>query len=115
MGEASAKAQKLGANITTLSKVQAGEHTMYVRAEGNKCIGFIKCGVKKLFIRNTKGNIIEMKPICVLDFYVDTKIQRGGYGRKLFDAMLEFEKQPPARLAYDRPSPLLISFLAKHF
>jgi L-amino acid N-acyltransferase YncA len=33
-----------------------------------------------------------MKPVCVLDFYVDNKVQRGGYGKQLFDAMLEYEK-----------------------
>lgn len=59
--------------------------------------------------------MVEMKPLCVLDFYVDHKVQRGGYGKQLFDAMLECEKQPPAKLAYDRPSPKLIGFMAKHF
>jgi alpha-tubulin N-acetyltransferase 1 len=29
--------------------------------------------------------------------------------------MLEYEKQTPARLAYDRPSSKLIAFMAKHF
>lgn len=56
-----------------------------------------------------------MKPVCVLDFYVNEKVQRGGFGKTLFDAMLEYEKQHPAKLAYDRPSPKLIGFLSKHF
>ena len=56
-----------------------------------------------------------MKPLCVLDFYVDHKVQRGGYGKTLFEAMLEHERQVPAKLAYDRPSPKLISFMAKHY
>jgi len=56
-----------------------------------------------------------MNPLCVLDFYVDAKIQRGGFGKLLFDSMLEYEHTVPAKLAYDRPSPLLISFMAKHF
>jgi alpha-tubulin N-acetyltransferase 1 len=29
--------------------------------------------------------------------------------------MLEYEQTVPARLAYDRPSPLLINFMSKHF
>lgn len=29
--------------------------------------------------------------------------------------MLEYEKQHPAKLAYDRPSPKLIGFMSKHF
>jgi alpha-tubulin N-acetyltransferase 1 len=56
-----------------------------------------------------------MQPLCVLDFYVDGKVQRGGWGKILFDAMLEFEKQIPSKLAYDRPSAKLIGFMAKHF
>ena len=57
--------------------------------EKNRCIGFLKVGYKQLFIRNRSGALIEMKPLCVLDFYVDNKVQRGGYGKLLFDAMLE--------------------------
>jgi len=53
--------------------------------------------------------------VCVLDFYVDNSVQRGGYGKLLFDAMLEYQKVGPAKLAYDRPSPKLIAFMAKHF
>ena len=45
-----------------------------MKAEGNKCIGFVKVGYKKLFIRNKSGNIIEMKPLCVLDFYVNERV-----------------------------------------
>ena len=60
--------------ITTLSKMVVSDHVTYVRAEGNKCIGFLKVGKKNLFIRNKQGNITEMKPLCVLDFYVDTNV-----------------------------------------
>jgi len=56
-----------------------------------------------------------MCPICVLDFYVSANVQRGGFGRKIFDRMLQGEKLKPNKLAYDRPSKLLISFLRKHF
>lgn len=56
-----------------------------------------------------------MNPLCVLDFYVSEKVQRGGFGKLLFDAMLEYEKQSPAKLAYDRPSSKLIGFMSKHF
>ena len=51
----------------------------------------------------------------MLDFYVHESIQRGGYGRKLFEKMMEFEKVPARRMAYDRPSPLLLKFLKKHY
>ena len=101
--------------ITTLAKVITNAHTCYFKAEGNKCIGFLKVGTKKLFIRNRNGNLVEMKPMCVLDFYVNEKVQRGGYGKAMFDAMLEHERLPAGKLAYDRPSPKLIPFLSKHF
>jgi len=101
--------------ITTLAKLTANDHTIFFKVEENKCIGFIKVGKKNLFIRNRSGSIIEMKPLCVLDFYVDHKVQRGGYGKVLFEAMLEHERQVPAKLAYDRPSSKLIGFMAKHY
>merc|ERR1719191_2354139 len=53
--------------------------------------------------------------MCVLDFYVSEAVQRGGWGRKIFDAMLAVEGIHPARLAYDRPSEKLLGFLRKHF
>ena len=56
----------------------------------------------------------EMEPCCVLDFYVHESSQRGGWGSLLFDAFLQREDRHPARLAYDRPSPKLVAFMAKH-
>ena len=41
--------------------------------------------------------------------------QRRGIGKQLFDYMIKFEKKNPKELAYDRPSPKLISFLRKYF
>ena len=43
---------------------------------------------EKLFVYNHHGNVHEMEPICVLDFYVHESRQRMGCGRKLFDYML---------------------------
>ena len=68
-----------------------------------------------LFVRTADGALREMRPTCVLDFYVHETCQRGGWGRRLFDAFLEAERVRPAKLAYDRPSPKLIAFLDKHF
>ncbi len=42
-------------------------------------------------MRNRANALVEIKPLCVLDFFVDDKVQRGGYGKLLFDAMLEYE------------------------
>jgi len=57
----------------------------------------------------------EMKPLAVLDFYVDAQVQRGGYGKALFDIMLAYMGSKPALIAYDRPSHKLMGFLGKHF
>lgn len=57
----------------------------------------------------------EMKPLAVLDFYVDVNVQRGGYGKALFDIMLTYMSSKAAMIAYDRPSNKLTGFLAKHF
>lgn len=63
-------------------------------------------------------------PQCVLDFYVCTKLQKQGIGRRIFEYMLEVESKRerynetrlnPARFAYDRPSHKLLSFLKKYY
>ena len=61
------------------------------------------------------GAYQEIKPLCVLDFYVHESCQRSGLGRLLFDTMLSQEFKAPSTLGYDRPSPKLLSFLSKHF
>lgn len=66
-------------------------------------------------MRNRSGDIIELNPLSVLDFYVHESVQRGGHGREIFQYMLEKENIQPKKLAYDRPSPKLIGFLAKHY
>ena len=68
-----------------------------------------------MFIRDAYGAIKEIKPLCVLDFYVHESVQRGGHGRALFDFMMRCENCRPEKLAYDRPSEKLIGFLRKHF
>ena len=79
-------------------------------------IGLLKVGSRKLFIRSENGQIKEIVPLCVLDFYVHESVQRGGQGKALFEEMLCREGNVhPAKLAYDRPSPKLIGFLGKHY
>jgi len=82
----------------------------------NAVIGLIKVGSRKLFIRSENGQIKEITPLCVFDFYVHESVQRGGQGKALFEEMLHKEGDVhPAKLAYDRPSPKLIGFLSKHY
>ena len=59
--------------------------------------------------------MVEVEPLCVLDFYVHESCQRQGYGKRLFDFVVKAEAASPARIAYDRPSPKFVAFLAKHF
>ena len=80
-----------------------------------RIVGGIKVGTKKLFVRTDQGVLAEIEPLCCLDFYVHESAQRKGVGRLLFDHMLEAERVVPGGLAYDRPSPKLIEFLAKHY
>ena len=54
--------------------MMANGHVLFIRSEGNKCIGFIKVGEKKLFVRGRSGDINEIKPLAVLDFYVDSTV-----------------------------------------
>ena len=115
MGEASSKAQGLPSIITSASRMFTSDNRLYLRVEGNKVIGLIKVGKKKLFIRNEMAQMKEITPLCVLDFYVHESIQRGGYGKALFEKMIQVEKQRPEKLGYDRPSDKLIGFLAKHY
>lgn len=117
MGVASQKAQSLPVAITTATKFFGSPNRIYMQIDckQSKVLGFLKTGERKLFIRNDGGNIKEILPICVLDFYVHESCQRGGIGKKLFELMLNREYVTPEKLAYDRPSSKLFSFLAKHY
>ena len=115
MGQASASAQQLGAVITTASKLSSSDHVVYMASNYQSALGFIKVGYKKLFIHTSRGGIIEMFPLCVLDFYVNENCQRQGIGLTLFEHMLKDQGIEPHILAYDRPSPKLLSFLDKHY
>ncbi|TMS18148.1 Alpha-tubulin N-acetyltransferase 1 [Larimichthys crocea] len=65
--------------------------------------------------KDLQGVHIEVEPLCVLDFYIAENLQRHGYGMELFDFMLQHKNLEPVLMAYDRPSPKFLSFLAKHY
>ncbi len=52
-------------------------------------IGLLKVGEKHLYVYDSHGQVHERTPLCLLDFYVHESKQRSGYGKKLFNAMLE--------------------------
>ena len=117
MGAASSKAQNLPTIITSFKamKLNISNQKMYVYSKKNKCFGFLKTGYKKLFVSTEYGDIKEINPLCVLDFYVSESVQRQGIGKMLFDMMLEDSSVNPEKIAYDRPSEKLLKFLSKHF
>lgn len=116
LGEMSAKAQNLGAVITTAGKFLAqSDNKIYFKVIGRRVVGFLKTGYRNLFYTNPIGRIQEIRPLCVLDFYIHESVQRHGYGKELFECMLLEEGILPSKLAIDRPSPKLISFMRKHY
>jgi alpha-tubulin N-acetyltransferase 1 len=54
---------------------------MYIKADKHKVLGFLKTGYKNLFHRDYSGKISEIRPLCVLDFYVHESVQRTGVGK----------------------------------
>ena len=62
-------------------KLFNSDNKLYAKAEGKTVIGILKTGKRNLFIRNDFGTIKEIKPVCLLDFYVHESVQRGGYGK----------------------------------
>mmetsp|Transcript_138042 Transcript_138042/g.240059 ORF Transcript_138042/g.240059 Transcript_138042/m.240059 type:complete len:449 (+) Transcript_138042:39-1385(+) len=127
LGKNSAIAQGLRKPITYGTTSGLLGQRIYLLAENNTAMGLLKVGTKCLFVEPpprvaARGQVLEQEasfreinPVCVLDFYVHESCQRSGFGRLLFDTMLEHEKLHPAQFAYDRPSPKLIGFLKKHF
>lgn len=117
MGKFSAKAQKLSSPITSFKRLQMNtdKQKIYFFSQKKKCYGFLKTGHRKLFVSTEYGDIKEINPLCVLDFYVTEEVQRQGIGKKLFDLMLKDSGCRPEKIAYDRPSEKLLKFLSKHF
>ncbi|CAF3889372.1 unnamed protein product [Rotaria sordida] len=121
IGEASYRAQGLSSAVTTARKFRISDHRLYIIKKANEnnnlgiVVGILKVGEKHLYIYDINGKVYERTPLCVLDFYVHESKQRLGYGKQLFDTMLEFEKCAPYELAIDRPSHKCLAFLNKHY
>jgi len=116
MGEASSRAQGLKHVITNYSKFStSGDNRLYMKIDNNKVCGILKVGQRNLFHYDGYGKVRELRPLCVLDFYVHESVQRGGVGKALLEKMLATEAVEPRKLAYDRPSSKLIAFLNRHY
>uniref|UniRef100_A0A8C8RIV5 Alpha tubulin acetyltransferase 1 n=1 Tax=Pelusios castaneus TaxID=367368 RepID=A0A8C8RIV5_9SAUR len=102
--------------------MQTNHHVLYILKDNElktagkgAIIGFLKVGYKKLFLLDRHGVHNEVEPLCVLDFYIHESLQRHGYGKELFQYMLQRERVQPHQLAVDRPSEKLLCFLRKHY
>lgn len=62
---------------------------MFIYSNLGAVIGLLKVGEKHLYIYDSQGRVHERTPLCVLDFYVHESKQRLGYGKRLFDTMLQ--------------------------
>ena len=61
----------------------------FILSNSGSVIGILKVGAKHLYVYDSHGQVHERTPLCVLDFYVHESKQRLGYGKRLFDTMLE--------------------------
>lgn len=84
MGELSAIAQGLRGPITSVDRLLQSFQKIYLLTSsvpGNSghilAQGILKVGQKHLFIRRTpNAPLVEISPLCVLDFYVHESYQR---------------------------------------
>lgn len=121
MGEASARAQGLNKPITSTLKLRDTDHVVYLLVDNEannglgSVVGLLKTGSKNLFMFDETGAHYQLKPRCILDFYVHESRQRMGLGNILYQHMLSEEDIRPVKLAIDRPSEKFLAFLDKHY
>jgi alpha-tubulin N-acetyltransferase 1 len=68
----------------------------YTSEDKFSIVGMLKVGVKTLFVtvslyaitQDELNRQVEISPLCVLDFFIDNNLQRKGFGKKLFEFML---------------------------
>lgn len=83
--------------MTTARKFRSSEHRLYIVKNPNdhrnsSIVGILKVGCKHLYIYDSQGRVHERTPLCILDFYVHESKQRLGFGKRLFDTMLEVRR-----------------------
>ncbi|VDN00882.1 unnamed protein product [Thelazia callipaeda] len=117
-------AQGLRRALTTYDKLVGADdrqvlYLMWKKNPNNEnasiIIGLLKIGYKNLYLTDPSMRLVQVTPLCVLDFYVHDSLQRQGYGHALFDYMLEHEKSSAENVAIDKPSESLLQFMNKHY
>jgi alpha-tubulin N-acetyltransferase 1 len=117
LGQASSRAQGLGHVITTFTSFSNSDNTLYILLDdaGKQALGFLKVGVRNLFLWDRRGVQHEKKILCLLDFFTCPNCQRQGHGKRMIDAMLEDHQLDMRQVPIDRPSALCLRFMNKHF
>lgn len=118
MGVASSRAQGLQHIITTFSSfMSSNTNKMYilVTPDHKQTLGFIKVGVRNLFLWDRLGVQHEKQILCLLDFFTYPSCQRKGYGKKMIEKMLIEQHKEMKDIPIDRPSALCLSFMKRHF
>ncbi|XP_015783367.1 alpha-tubulin N-acetyltransferase 1 [Tetranychus urticae] len=75
--------------------------------------GLIRVGFRNLFLQRGEKLVNVERCFSVLDFFVTR--QRQGWGKLLIDAVLRDQSITINNCAFDRPTPVMLSFLGKHF
>lgn len=80
-GEVSSKEQGLNCIKTNSHKFFTSPDRIFIKAEKNMVIGFLRVGRRKFFIRDQFSNFYNEEPISVIDFYVARNYERQGFGK----------------------------------
>lgn len=78
-------------------------------------VGILKVGRKSLYVFDKNGDTRHVMAPCILDFWIHESRRRMGFGKVLFEHMLDTEGLVPEKMAVDRPSEKLLGFLKKHY
>ena len=111
----SAESQNLLHPITCWGKLSMSSDKVFILIDHDEVAGYIRTGRRKLYL-TADPCAVPLQPFtvdCVLDFFVEK--QRQGNGKYLFENFLNSQNVNVESVAFDRPSPKLVSFLTKHF
>lgn len=81
LGEQSSKEQSLNIIKTNAHKFFTSHDRIFIKADKNVVIGFIRVGKRKMAIKDNNNNYFNDEPLCVIDFYVVKSYERQGHGK----------------------------------
>jgi len=85
IGEESSKQQGLNVVKTSFYKFFHSQDRMFIKAEKNVIIGYLRVGKRRIFIRDEQNNYFQEDPITVIDFYIVKNYERQGFGKVSFN------------------------------